>query len=76
MTQNVDKRPDPKGKIGQTGQDDFDRNREGLYGGLPEARRDLNAPDVKRTEGGPTTKDDFDRNREGLYGGLPEVRQH
>jgi len=29
---------DPKAKGKQTPQSDFDRNRDGLYGGLPKAR--------------------------------------
>jgi len=34
---------DPKAKGEKTAQSDFDRNRDGLYGGLPKAR-DENAP--------------------------------
>lgn len=34
----IDDELDPKAKGKQTPKVDFDRNREGLYGGLPEAR--------------------------------------
>jgi hypothetical protein len=34
----IDDALDPKAKGKQTPKVDFDRNREGLYGGLPEAR--------------------------------------
>ena len=34
---------DPKAQGKKTPQSDFDRNRDGLYGGLPKAR-DANAP--------------------------------
>jgi hypothetical protein len=38
MDRKLDDKLDPKAKGKQTPQADFDRNREGLYGGLPEAR--------------------------------------
>jgi len=47
---------------------DFARNREGVYGGLPEARAHVKPEKNSR-------KADFERNREGLYGGLPDVRE-
>ena len=34
----IDDELDPKAKGKQTPRADFDRNRDGLYGGLPEAR--------------------------------------
>jgi hypothetical protein len=37
---------DPKATGKQTGEADFDRNRDGLYGGLPKAR-DKSAPGPK-----------------------------
>jgi hypothetical protein len=40
MTQSTDDKLDPKAKGRQTSADDFNRNREGLYGGLPKARDD------------------------------------
>jgi hypothetical protein len=39
----LDDRLDPKAKGKTTKSADFDRNRDGLYGGLPQAR-DSNAP--------------------------------
>jgi hypothetical protein len=43
MDKKTDDKLDPKAKGHQTPQADFDRNRDGLYGGLPKAR-DPNAP--------------------------------
>jgi hypothetical protein len=60
---------DPKARGEESAKADFERNREGIYGGLPEARP---PQAVKATE---TTRADFDRNRQGIYGGLPEVRR-
>lgn len=48
MGRKLDDQLDPKGKGKKTPQADFDRNRDGLYGGLPKAR-DPKAP-------GPATK--------------------
>ncbi|OJT94951.1 MAG: hypothetical protein BGN82_03830 [Alphaproteobacteria bacterium 65-7] len=39
MKKSLDDTLDPKAKGKKTPQADFDRNREGLYGGLPEARK-------------------------------------
>lgn len=58
----------PVGKVAATTQADFERNREGIYGGLAQVRSDKNG---KVEE---TATADFDRNREGIYGGLPKVR--
>jgi hypothetical protein len=44
----LDDKLDPKAKGKKTAESDFDRNRDGLYGGLPKAR-DKSAP-------GPTAK--------------------
>ncbi|HEX4270632.1 MAG TPA: hypothetical protein VHZ32_04565 [Rhizomicrobium sp.] len=49
MKKTTDDKLDPKAKGKQTGNADFDRNRDGLYGGLPKAR-DKTAP-------GPTPKE-------------------
>ena len=38
MKKTTDDKLDPKAKGKGTPQADFDRNREGLYGGLPKAR--------------------------------------
>ncbi len=38
MNNNTDDKLDPKAKGQKTPEADFDRNREGLYGGLPQAR--------------------------------------
>jgi hypothetical protein len=38
MDRKTDDKLDPKAKGKQTPQADFDRNRDGLYGGLPKAR--------------------------------------
>ena len=43
MDKNLDDKLDPKAKCRKTAQSDFDRNRDGLYGGLPKAR-DSGAP--------------------------------
>ena len=43
MNKNTDDKLDPKAKGVKTPQSDFDRNRDGLYGGLPKAR-DTSAP--------------------------------
>jgi hypothetical protein len=39
----LDDKLDPKAKGKKTAESDFDRNRDGLYGGLPKAR-DKDAP--------------------------------
>jgi hypothetical protein len=46
MDKKTENKLDPKAKGHQTKQSDFDRNREGLYGGLPEAR-DAQSPESK-----------------------------
>jgi hypothetical protein len=46
MDKKTDDKLDPKAKGQQTTQSDFDRNRDGLYGGLPEAR-DAKSPESK-----------------------------
>jgi hypothetical protein len=38
MDRKTDDKLDPKAKGKQTPKADFDRNREGIYGGLPQAR--------------------------------------
>lgn len=38
MNKELDDKLDPKAKGAKTPQADFDRNRDGLYGGLPKAR--------------------------------------
>ncbi len=38
MDRKLDDKLDPKAKGKQTPRADFDRNRQGLYGGLPQAR--------------------------------------
>jgi hypothetical protein len=43
MEKKLDDKLDPKAKDAKTSQADFDRNRDGLYGGLPKAR-DQRAP--------------------------------
>ncbi len=47
-TRKLDDRLDPKAKGKKTKEADFDRNRDGLYGGLPQVRergaRDKSAP--------------------------------
>jgi len=43
MIKKIDDRLDPKAKGKKTPQADFDRNSDGLYGGLPKAR-DSKAP--------------------------------
>jgi hypothetical protein len=47
--QKRDDQLDPKAKGKQTKEADFDRNRDGLYGGLPKAR-DADVP-TSRTSG-------------------------
>ena len=45
----LDDKLDPKAKGRKTREADFDRNRDGLYGGLPKARdEDAPGPDAKR----------------------------
>ena len=44
MDKKLDDKLDPKAKGKQTPKTDFERNREGLYGGLPEAREDSAKP--------------------------------
>lgn len=61
---------DPKARGEETAKADFERNRDGIYGGLPEARL------LQTGSASETARVDFDRNRQGIYGGLPEVRQH
>lgn len=39
MDKDLDDKLDPKAKDKKTPRSDFDRNRDGLYGGLPKARR-------------------------------------
>lgn len=59
MVSPRDKKPDdkldPKAKGKQTPQADFDRNRDGLYGGLPKAR-DAAAPGPRAKEPHPPTR--------------------
>jgi hypothetical protein len=43
MDRKIDDKLDPKARDKKTKQADFDRNRDGLYGGLPKAR-DKSAP--------------------------------
>jgi hypothetical protein len=40
MSKKLDDKLDPKAKDAKTPRADFDRNRDGLYGGLPKARDD------------------------------------
>jgi len=40
MDKELDDKLDPKAKGKDTPKSDFDRNRDGLYGGLPKARDD------------------------------------
>jgi hypothetical protein len=48
MDKKLDDKLDPKAKGHKTTQSDFDRNRDGLYGGLPKARdKDAPGPDSK-----------------------------
>ena len=47
-SKKLDDKLDPKAKGRQTPQADFDRNRDGMYGGLPKARDAKAAgPDAK-----------------------------
>jgi hypothetical protein len=39
MDKKTDDKLDPKAKGHKTAQSDFDRNRDGLYGGLPKAQQ-------------------------------------
>ena len=50
MDKKLDDQMDPKAKGKKTAQADFDRNRDGLYGGLPKAR-DKAAPVIARAGG-------------------------
>ncbi len=48
MKKTTDDKLDQKAAGKKTGQADFDRNRDGLYGGLPKARaKDAPGPDAK-----------------------------
>jgi hypothetical protein len=48
MTKKMDDKLDPKAKGKTTAKADFDRNRGGLYGGLPKARdKAAPGPDAK-----------------------------
>ena len=49
----LDDKLDPKAKGAETPQADFDRNRDGLYGGLPKAR-DERVPGPKPKESRPS----------------------
>ncbi|HUO92443.1 MAG TPA: hypothetical protein VMU22_05955 [Rhizomicrobium sp.] len=51
----LDDKLDPKAKGKQTSQADFDRNRDGLYGGLPKTR-DRSAPGPKSNPPHPANK--------------------
>lgn len=49
MDKKLDDKLDPKAKGQKTPQAGFDRNRDGLYGGLPKARDDrAPGPDAKQ----------------------------
>ena len=49
MDKKTDDQLDPKAKGAKTTNADFDRNRDGLYGGLPKARDDdAPGPDAKK----------------------------
>ena len=72
MDDKTDDWLDPKAEGKRTTKADFDRNRDGIYGGLPEARLDSEAKGENMAEEMP--KADFDRNRDGIYGGLPGAR--
>ena len=49
MDKKMDDKLDPKAKGHDTPQADFDRNRDGLYGGLPKARDpQAHGPDSKQ----------------------------
>lgn len=53
MDKKTDDKLDPKAKGAKTPQTDFDRNRDGLYGGLPKARdTSLPDPDAKHPHTG------------------------
>lgn len=62
--------PKAKGVISPTA--DYDRNRGGIYGGLPQSRLDSDAEREESAE--KLAAADFDRNRSGIYGGLPKAR--
>lgn len=48
MKKSVDEKLNPKATGKRTPQADFDRNRDGLYGGLPKAReKDAPGPEPK-----------------------------
>jgi hypothetical protein len=53
MKKTADDKLDPKAKGKKTPQADFDRNRDGLYGGLPKAR-DKSAPGPEAQHPHPT----------------------
>jgi hypothetical protein len=53
MNKKPDDKLDPKAKDAKTPQADFDRNRDGLYGGLPKAR-DKDAPGPKAKQPHPS----------------------
>lgn len=49
MDKKTDDKLDPKARGNETARSDFDRNRDGLYGGLPKARDDkAPGPDAHR----------------------------
>jgi hypothetical protein len=49
MDKTTDDKLDPKAKGHKTKDSDFDRNRDGLYGGLPKARDpEAPGPDAKQ----------------------------
>jgi hypothetical protein len=49
MNNKLDDKLDPKAKEARTPQADFDRNRDGLYGGLLQARdKDAPGPNAKQ----------------------------
>jgi hypothetical protein len=53
MDKKTDDKLDPKAKGRKTAQSDFDRNRDGLYGGLPKARDDkAPGPEAKKPHPG------------------------
>ncbi len=72
MNKIIEDQLDPKAKGVISPAADYDRNRGGIYGGLPQARQ---ASDAEREESAEKTAEaDFDRNRSGIYGGLPKAR--
>jgi hypothetical protein len=49
MDKRMEDKLDPKARGKKTSQADFDRNRDGLYGGLPKAReKDAPGPAAKK----------------------------